>query len=45
MSTDAWPGSLQSDAHPCEGPGSCPQDLLPDDRARGSGELDDADST
>jgi len=30
------PGSLTSDAHPCEGPGSDPQDLLPDDRAWGS---------
>ena len=29
-------GSLTSDAHPCEGPGSDPQDLLPDDRAWGS---------
>jgi len=26
-------GSLTVDAHPCEGPGSDPQDLLPDDRA------------
>lgn len=24
------------DAHPCEGPGSDPQDFLPDDRAWGS---------
>ncbi|MCA0292438.1 MAG: hypothetical protein LCH82_12540 [Actinobacteria bacterium] len=29
-------GSLIGDAHPCEGPGSDPQDLLPDDRAWGS---------
>jgi len=29
-------GSLTVDAHPCEGPGSDPQDLLPDDRAWGS---------
>jgi hypothetical protein len=29
-------GSLTLDAHPCEGPGSDPQDLLPDDRAWGS---------
>ena len=28
--------SLFIDAHPCEGPGSDPQDLLPDDRAWGS---------
>jgi len=27
---------LTVDAHPCEGPGSDPQDLLPDDRAWGS---------
>ena len=30
------PGSLTLDAHPCEGPGSDPQDVLPDDRAWGS---------
>ena len=30
------PGSLIGDAHPCEGPGSDPQDLLPDGRAWGS---------
>ena len=30
------PGSLTVDAHPCEGPGSDPRDLLPDDRAWGS---------
>jgi len=30
------PGSLTRDAHPCEGPGSDPQDLLPDGRAWGS---------
>lgn len=29
-------GNLTVDAHPCEGPGSDPQDLLPDDRAWGS---------
>ncbi len=29
-------GSLTVDAHPCEGPGSDPQDLLPDGRAWGS---------
>jgi len=29
-------GSLTVDAHPCEGPGSDPQDVLPDDRAWGS---------
>ena len=29
-------GSLTIDAHPCEGTGSDPQDLLPDDRAWGS---------
>lgn len=29
-------GSLTVDAHPCEGLGSDPQDLLPDDRAWGS---------
>jgi len=29
-------GSLTIDAHPCEGPGSDPQDFLPDDRAWGS---------
>jgi len=29
-------GSLTIDAHPCEGPGSGPQDVLPDDRAWGS---------
>ena len=29
-------GSLTLDARPCEGPGSDPQDLLPDDRAWGS---------
>ena len=28
--------TLIQDAHPCEGPGSDPQDLLPDDRAWGS---------
>lgn len=28
--------SLTGDAHPCEGPGSDPQDFLPDDRAWGS---------
>ena len=28
--------TLTVDAHPCEGPGSDPQDLLPDDRAWGS---------
>ena len=28
--------SLTRDAHPCEGPESAPQDLRPDDRARGS---------
>ncbi|MBK9102964.1 MAG: hypothetical protein IPM90_16235 [Austwickia sp.] len=29
-------GSLTQDARPCEGPGSDPQDLLPDDRAWGT---------
>lgn len=29
-------GSLTVDAHPCEGPGSDPQDLLPDGRAWGA---------
>lgn len=29
-------GSLTVDAHPCEGPGSDPRDLLPDGRAWGS---------
>ena len=29
-------GSVTGDAHPCEGPGSDPQDLLPDGRAWGS---------
>ncbi len=29
-------GSLTVDAHPCEGPGSDPQDVLPDGRAWGS---------
>ena len=29
-------GSVTVDAHPCEGPGSDPQDLLPDVGARGS---------
>jgi hypothetical protein len=29
-------GSHALDAHPCEGPGSDPQDFLPDDRAWGS---------
>ena len=33
---DRRPGSLTRDAHPCEGPGSDPQDLLPDGRAWGS---------
>ena len=28
--------TLTVDAHPCEGPGSDPQDFLPDDRAWGS---------
>ena len=45
MSTDAWPGSLRCDAHPCEGPGSSPKDLLPDDRTWGSRPLDDAGFT
>lgn len=33
---DRHPGSLTRDAHPCEGPGSDPQDVLPDARAWGS---------
>jgi len=33
---DRHPGSLTRDAHPCEGPGSDPQDVLPDGRAWGS---------
>jgi len=33
---DPRSSSLTVDAHPCEGPGSDPQDLLPDDRAWGS---------
>ena len=36
MRRHAEPRRLPVDAHPYEGPGSDPQDLLPDDRAWGS---------